>query len=407
MFQQLHWAQSVSLWQILFLTWTLSVSLVIFGTIRALLKLRTPEQVSPEQGSHGQEGKFAPISILKPLKGADEGLLENLESFFRLDYPVFELLFSVSEQDDPVIPLIRQLIKKYPEIPTRFYIGSFDVGSNPKVNNIFRSYKNAQYDTVLISDSNTRVRPDYLKKISLQFKDDVAMQSSVVYGAHPKGLGGQLEATFLNTYYARSILMVEALGHPCLIGKCMLFRKSLLEKVGGLISLGEYIAEDYEAGHRLNLAGYKVQYTRDPIEQHIGNYSLKSFWSRHVRWGRIRKLQAPLPFCAEFFIGSIASGIIGAAAVSQRWGIAPLHFFAIHMLCWFFCDSLIMHRMGQKFRASTALYWMVREIVHLPLWIHISLGNSIEWRGQTIRLHLGAVMQPIYEDSQELVNILT
>jgi ceramide glucosyltransferase len=398
-FSPIHWAHFLSLWHFMLSTWLLAVSLVVFGTIRSLFKIRSPRATV----DFGDVAELLPVSILKPLRGVDEGLEENLESFFQIDYPDFELLFSVADHDDPVVPLIQKLLDKFPHVQARLYVGSFDIGCNPKINNFFRAYKLAAHDWILVSDSNTRVASDYLKRIAVQFKNDVAMQTSVVYGSHPRGLGGMLEATFLNTYYARSVLMVEALGHPCVIGKSMLFRKSLLEKIGGFVPLSEYIAEDYEAGHRLHIAGYQVQYSRDPIEQYIGNYSFSQFWSRHVRWGRIRKLQAFFPFCAEFLIGSTASGGIGAMAFSEGWGISPVHFFLGHMAFWFFCDAMVLLRMGQKPGLSTLPVWLLREIIHLPLWIHISLGNTIQWRGRTIKLGRGGIVKPDFEMIEEEV----
>src|SRR6185437_6559704 len=191
----------------------------------------------------------------------------------------------------------------------------------------------------------------------------------------------------------RSVMMVEALGHPCIMGKAMMFRKSVFEKEVGWQAISSYIAEDYEAGHRLHVAGHKIRTTTVPIEQYIGEYSLRDFWSRHVRWGRIRKMQAPLPFCIEYLIGAIASGVMGAAVFSHFFHFPAPLFFAIHLLAWFACDSLVLSRLGQKMNVSTALVWLIRELMHLPLWIHIGLGNSILWRGRRIRLARGGVVK--------------
>jgi ceramide glucosyltransferase len=388
----LHFMHLIWIWHFAIAIWILAIAVVFFGTFRALFTLKkpnAPRMILPD-------AELPPLSILKPLKGIDENLELNIESFLRSNYPEFEILFSVADLDDPAIGLVERLIQKYPNVQARLYIGASKIGRNPKINNIFRSYKEALHDTILISDSNTRVGADYLRRIASQFGPDIAMQSSVVFGGHPLGLGGMLEATFI-----RIMLAVEALGHPCTMGKAMMFRKSVFERVCGFSAISNDIAEDYEAGHRLHLMGLKVQTTHDPIEQYIGKYSIGNFWSRHVRWGRIRKLKAPLPFCAEFLVGAVPSGLIGAMAFSGEFDFPPLVFLFLHMTFWFLCDSMILSRVGQKFTWATAPVWLLREILSLPLWLHISIGNSIQWRGRTIQLGLGAVIEDEPEPETE------
>ena len=326
------------------------------------------------------------MSILKPLKGIDEGIKTNLESFFLLDYPNYEILFSVAESDDPVIPIVNELMARYPQVQADLLIGAVDFGPNPKINNLIRSYKQASHDWILISDSNTRVTPHHLTNLGHQFKHGVAMQTSIVAGVDGSGIGGLLESTFLNTFYARSVMALSVLGHPCVIGKAMMFRKSILERTGGLRSLKKHIAEDYAAGRKLHLLGFRVQVSQNPIHQHLGNYSFKMFWSRHIRWGRLRKMQTPFGFIVEPLFNSILSGMLGAYAFSKIFHVSPIIFFGAHMAYWFTCDFILSSRVATRPGFSFLPIWVLREFTHFPLWIHIALGNSINWRGKTIVL---------------------
>ncbi len=333
------------------------------------------------------------VTILKPLRGLDEGISENLESFFRLDYPKYEILFTVASADDPVCEVVRKHMIRYPGVKARLILGAVEAGLNPKVNNLIRSYEQAAYDSIVISDSNCRVTGDYLERLVSHFAEDVGMMTSIVAGFSPRGLGGLLEATFLNTFFARALTVASAIGQPCVMGKSMMFRRSVLDQVGGIRGLGEYLAEDYQAGEKIRQLGLRVLVLSEPIHQFIGNYSFGAFWSRHVRWGRLRKVQAPFLFLMELWVGCLVSGVLGALAFSHFYGVEAPLFLALHLAFWGTCDLLLMRKMGQSLSLKSAGAWLVRECSHFLLWAHIAAGNSVEWRGQTITLCYGGTIR--------------
>jgi ceramide glucosyltransferase len=337
--------------------------------------------------SQTKSSELPPISILKPLKGLDEGIKRNLESFFRLEYPKFELLFSVSEESDPVVPLVRELFLKYPNVKASLIVGAVNIGLNPKVNNLVRSYEASSYEAVLISDSNTRVDKDFLRRMGNSFKPDVALLFSVVAGTGARGLGAQMDALALNTVYARGLILASAAGHSCVMGKAMILRKSVLNSFGGIRALGGTIAEDYLTGQLFHRAGHKVILHNDPIRQHMGWQSFGAYWQRTLRWGRIRKGHAPFVFFfLEPLLTSVGSGLIGAAAFYIRLGVSPFIYFTVHMLAWAISDSLLIRSLGAVCSRRIWGAWLLRECVQLPLWLHTSLGSTVLWRGQRLGL---------------------
>ena len=379
--------------RVLLLVWSVAIVSTVYGTLVGLIHLRR-KSILPENSFARLKRRelsvpdfeLAPISILKPLKGIDPGIEQNLESFFNLSYPDFELLFSVADEHDAVIPTVRKLIARHPAVKASLTVCSANSGPNPKINNLLSIYNDAKNDWVLISDSNTRVPSHHLRRLAEQFRNGIAMQTSVVAGVDADGLGGLLESAFLNTFYARSVLALNTLGHPCVIGKSMLFRKSILERTGGLRALEVHIAEDYAAGRKLHQLGFRVQVSRDPIRQYIGPYSFQNFWSRHIRWGRLRKMQTPAGFTIEPLFNSILSGALGAYAASSLFHVNPLAFLACHLAAWFTCDLLLYTRVADYPGMKFLPVWILREILHFPLWIHIASGNTILWRGKEIRL---------------------
>ncbi|MBC7396545.1 MAG: glycosyltransferase [Bdellovibrionales bacterium] len=379
--------------------WLAAILVTTYGTLVALFHLRKERKrpISENLRKHleNEEG-LEPITILKPLKGIDEGIEENLESFLNLDYPKYEVLFSVADPLDPVVPLVKRIIARHPKVQASLTICSANRGPNPKINNLLSIYHDASFDWVLISDSNTRVSPGHLKLLAHQFKQGVAMQTSVVAGVDAHGVGGLLECAFLNTFYARSVLALNTLGHPCVIGKAMMFRKSVLERTGGLRSLEVHIAEDYAAGRKLHQLGFRVQVSRNPIRQYIGPYSVGNFWSRHIRWGRLRKMQTPFGFAVEPLFNSLISGALGAYAFSTFFAISPLTFFFAHAITWFLCDAVLYTRVADLPGPSFLPIWILREVLHFPLWAHIAVGNTITWRGKKIRLEKPQTVQHAY-----------
>ncbi len=367
--------------------WCLAVGLTLLGTWFALERLG-----APPPHLDAPFGLF-PVTILKPLKGAEGGIRENLESFFHLDYPAYEILFSIAQEADPAGRVIRELMARFPQVPARLIVGDRKVGSNPKVNNMVQAYEEARYDWLLISDSNVRVEPAYVKRLVAHLEPGVGILTSIVAGLEPRGLGGQLESIYLNTFYARGMAVAFAFNQPCVVGKSMLFRKSTAQRFGGISTLSRYLAEDYVAGEAIRHLGLKVVLARDPIHQYIGEYSFREFWSRHIRWGRIRKNQSPGIFALEFLIGSVVSGALGAQAMSGWLGVPIPFFLALHFGVWGLCDYWLMRRLGQRITPAVGLAWVARELSWPLLWLHIVSGNSVNWRGQRLRLQAGGVLE--------------
>lgn len=336
-----------------------------------------------------------PVSILKPLKGVDPSLEANLEGFFRLDYPDYELIFSVAQAHDPAYGVVNRLIARYPRVRARICVGETLVGPNPKVNNLLGAYESAANDWVLISDSNVRVRPDYLKRLVAHLKPGVGLVTAVVAGIvddGARGPGAELEAAYLNTFYARGMNLAAAFGKACVVGKSMLFRRSVAQRFGGMRTLGRYLAEDFMAGEAMQRLGLEVVIASDPVEQVIGDYSVGAFWKRHLRWGRIRKRHSLSAFALEPLSGAWVSGMLGAWSAHALLGLPMANFLLAHLGVWSLCDILVMRRMGVPLRWSTPLAWAAREMLALPLWLHIASGNTVDWRGHKLAIGAGGIL---------------
>ncbi len=321
----------------------------------------------------------------------DPGIEENLESFFAQDYPIFEILFSVADRHDPVCEVVKRLMARYPHVSARLIEGDCNVGPNPKVNNLILSYEQAEHDCMLISDSNTRVTQGHFRRVVSNFGPNVGIVTAVVAGSDASGLGGLLEKIYLNSFYVRGMRLAAAFGVSIVVGKSMFFRRSTMERFGGLRNLGQYVNEDFIAGQAVEKLGLKVKIMAEPIRQIIGQYSFKTFWARHLRWGRIRKSQAPIAFFFEPLLGCFVSAFIGAGLYNYYGGSFCL-FFALHTLLWMLSDLILIRRMGDRITLQIVLGWLLRESLAVPMWFHIACGNSIRWRGTALRILPGGLL---------------
>lgn len=338
---------------------------------------------------------WEPISILKPLKGYDSGLEENLRTFLQLDYPSYEILLSVATVEDQAYLTAKRLIETNPHVAATLIVDPTHLGPNPKVNNMVKAYETAKNDLILISDSNVRVEKDYLKRLSRYTRDrEVGMVTATVSGTKAKGLGGKLEAVFLNSFYARWMKFLFFVGKPCVVGKSMLFRKSVAQRFGGISILSRYLAEDYMAGEAVKRLGLKVILAEDPVPQIIGHLKFKDFWSRHIRWGRIRKSQAFIAFMVEPFLLSTVSSILGCLVFKSIFHLSALHFFTWQMIFWFVCEIPTLIKSRSKITLEVMVIWLLRELLAFPLWIHIAIGNTVQWRGKKLKIEVGGLLAP-------------
>lgn len=331
--------------------------------------------------------------MLKPLKGTDPGLEANLESFFTQDYPGVEFIFSVADANDPATLVVRRLIERYPHVNARLLVHSANVGPNPKVNNLVGGYAAAANDLILVSDSNVRVPARYLRRVVETLDDPgVGIVTAAITAQAPEGLGGKLEAVYLNTFFARWMVAAGAMGFPTVLGKSMLFRRTTAERFGGIKNLARYLAEDYMAGVAMLLLGLKVKVMREPIPQVIGSQSFKGFWMRHLRWGRMRKSQQPLALFGEPFSGPVLSGLLLATGLKTAFHLSLLKIFGAHLTLWFVADLLLMLRIGTEVTVWLPFLWLARELLAIPLWLHVLSGNTVDWRGNQLRLEAGGVL---------------
>jgi ceramide glucosyltransferase len=273
------------------------VGLIAYGfqvwSIRATLKRKSTGTGKGQNrlSAYAPHTEFLPgISVLKPLKGLDDNLFDNLESICRQDYADYEIIFSLQDYNDPAYKVARKIKDKYRDRDITIIVEKSQNGLNPKVNNLIPAYRIAKYGLILISDSNVLVDRTYLREIVQHMEDHTTgLVSNVIQGTGGRTLGAVFENLHLNSFIMGSVCFLDkCLNMPCVVGKSMLMRKSDLEAIGGFREVKDVLAEDYIIGKRMHQMGKKVILSKHLIRNVNEYWGIRRFLNRHTRWGKLR-----------------------------------------------------------------------------------------------------------------------
>ncbi|HEY7114216.1 MAG TPA: glycosyltransferase [Thermoanaerobaculia bacterium] len=257
------------------------------------------------------------VSIVKPICGLDPELEENLESFFRLDYPSFEIVFSFASAEDPAFSVARRVADRFADVPTVFVVDGREPGRNAKVNRLSAAVRRARGALFLFSDGDVRVRADFLRRVVPETADPaVGLVSCLFRSVRPASFASRLESLYLDGVLRPATAAVAGLlGMPCVVGKSILISRAALMAIGGMLPLRDHLAEDFLLGRLTERAGYRAVLASEEIATIAGARTLSAVWARHRRWAILRKRLGGLSYLAELFSSPLPF-LVGAVAVS-------------------------------------------------------------------------------------------
>lgn len=360
-------------------SWFISV-LASFCVLRKL-KERPPQLQNP----------FA-ISVLKPLKGVDAGLYENLSALAKQRYAPFELLFGAEDKNDPALEVARQVQRDFPDVPIRVVAGTSFQGLNPKVRMLRQLAEHASADWLLVSDSNVRPGPFYLRDIAAcQERSGADLVHNLLRGEGQESFGARLESLQMNTWVAASIAFCDAGKHACVIGKSMLLRRSALEEVGGFSSVQDILAEDYILGSRMSQAGHKVVLSSHVLPVIHGARDGASFFNRHIRWGQMRRWIAPGFYVAELLVNPLPWLALLA------WLGGPLVFAGalVALAMKWLVDALVYYKLSGELPVRTVVLLPLKDLLQPGIWAVGAFKVRIRWRGNQMRIGPGSRLFPV------------
>jgi ceramide glucosyltransferase len=276
------------------------------------------------------------------------------------------------------------------------------VGVNPKVNNLVTGYEVAQYNVVWICDSNVMIDRDCLTFAMNRLQDPtIGLVHHPPTGVQPRSYGARLEQFFLNTAHSKIYLVINALAiDSCVMGKSTLFRKSDLDRCGGLRAFGKYLAEDNMIGKAILDLGLKHQLSPLLATQPLGSLSVRDYILRRSRWTRIRVYMLPIiASIIEPVTESVFLGLLTSLCWSVVTAYSAMVFFVAHMVAWYFMDLLLFRYMADGDMGDLAWYtaaWIGRELSAALIFVYAAFGsNRVNWRGNLYRLRFGGIVEPI------------
>jgi ceramide glucosyltransferase len=358
--------------------------------------------------AHADEALFAEswpgVSILKSLKGLDPGMMDAFRSHCRQSYAgKYELLFGVSSREDPAVAAVERLQNEFPERAIHLVECPERLGTNGKVSTLVQLARQAQYEFLLINDSDIRVGPRYLERVMAGFgipffpeKDvermgqQVGLVTALYRGRAHGTLPSRLEALGIATDFQAGVLLSKMIerGLHYGLGSTLAVRREALKKAGGLIALVDYLADDYELGARVAKAGYRVELSAEVVETGVPEYGWRGFFDHQLRWLRTVRDARPGGYAGLIFTHGLSWALLNLIAS----GVSPLSLWLLGLS--FFLRLAQAMTVGAEVLGDHQVLpnlWLLpaRDAIAMGLWVAGFAGNTIVWRGDRFVLRDG------------------
>ncbi len=326
-------------------------------------------------------GEGAPISVLKPLSGLDEGLEANLRSFFEQDYAIFEILCAVRHREDPARRVVEELQREFPRVDCRLIVTGEPPYANAKVFSLTCMLAEARHDLVIMSDSDIRVESGMLASVGAEFSDPAIALATCPYRAMAgPSVWSALEAEGMNTEFLGGLLVARMLlGVDFAVGPTIVARRSVLETIG-FERLHEYLAEDFVMGKTASEAGFSVILSRTIVEHRIGSEGFRPNMAHRLRWSRSTRRSRPMGYIGQIFTNPLPLALIVIALQPGWWPVLVITALVRAAAAWSVSWRVLGHRVRW-------LLLPVQDVLSFLFWIAGFFGNTIVWRGHRYYLH--------------------
>ena len=352
-------------------------------------------RTAAESRSHAVSGALPPVSILKPLKGTDPDIYESFRSHCLQDYPEYEIIFGVSDASDPAVAAVNRLQSEFPNRNIRLLVCGERLGANVKVSNLHQMLAEARHEYLVVNDSDIRVEPDYLQRVTPPLSDErTGMVTCLYRGVAAPTLGSRLEALGISTDFCAGVLAARQLerGIRFGLGSTLAFRRKDLQSSGGFDAIVDYLADDYELGRRIAGLGLAVVLSEVVVETHLPAYDLRGYLSHQLRWARgVRDSRAGGYFGLVVTFGLMWGLLLLVTAHGAPWSLLV---FAIVALL----RGVLAITIGKRVLHDAQVmrdWWLlpVRDAIGVCVWLASFAGHTVTWRGDRFELKNGKLIR--------------
>ena len=341
-------------------------------------------------------GRLPPVTVLKPLCGAEPGLYENLRSFCQQDYPEFQIVFGVRDRDDPALAVVNRLLAEFPALPIDVVIDPRQHGSNRKVSSLINMLGRARHDVFVMADSDAYVGPDYLKIVTAPLLDrKVGLVTCIYHGEPTPRIWSRLGAMYVNEWYMPSVLMARLFGHQGFTsGQTICIRRETLQGIGGLRAIADHLADDYQIGELVRRLGLRIVLSPYVLRAEHHEPTLDLLVRHEVRWMRTLRVLRPRSFLLIFFGFSLPLAAVGL--LLSALGSVP------STLAWTLFEVTVFARLALHFahrlrgeRPLLADFWLVpaRDLLLCWVWWRTFFTSRITWRGSEFDVDAHGIMR--------------
>jgi ceramide glucosyltransferase len=357
----------------------------------AALRFRSREWMGRSNSTYAP-----PLSVLKPLRGIEQNFYENLATFFRQDYPQFEIVFGLNDDGDAARWTIAQLQSDFPAVPVKIITVRETSGTNPKMGKLDRMLAEASHDILVISDADIRVAPDYLRRVVRPLADNgIGLVTCLYRGVPAKRFLSVLEALGMSGDFAGQVLLARMVqGIRFGLGATMATRKRQVAEIGGIAKWADYLADDYILGREIAAAGYRVHLSSVVVETVLPRRTALLTFQQLLRWARTIRACSPAGYPGLIFVYGVPLALT-ALLWQPHSADAVVTFgavFTARLLSAFAAGVLVC-----RDRVLAKYFWLLplRDLFALGIWLLSFFGRKVVWRDARFRLGPGGEIKPV------------
>jgi len=327
------------------------------------------------------------VTILKPVCGLEKNLAENLRTACDQDYPDYQVVYSTQRQDAPAIGVLREIESEFGPERVSIVVSDVKIGANGKINNLAGALSAARHAIFVISDSDIRLPPDYLKAIVAPLADPaIGGVSTFFKAADACTWYEQMELLTLNADHFATAMFAGVIGvSDFCFGASFAFRRQTLERIGGLGDLGSYLVEDNEMGLRIMRAGLRLAMVPYVVETTIDLKSAAQWWQKMNYWDQNTRVARPGVFAASLLLRIIPLALILAIVRGfDSIGLGVL----VGAIALRVSAAAMVLGVALRDRSSLRSLWLLpfKDVLSLIWFVHAYSNRSVVWRGAKLGL---------------------
>ena len=337
-----------------------------------------------------------PVTVLKPLCGAEPRLYENLRSFCEQSYPEFQLVFGVHDAADPALGVVQRLQAEFPSLPIDVVVNTKQHGANRKVSNLLNMLERARHDVLAMADSDTFVAPDYLAAVTAPLLDhEVGLVTCVFWDEPTEQIWSRLGAMYVNEWYMPAVLLAWLFGHRGYAsGQTLCLRRATLRAIGGLEAIANHLAEDNRLGELVRRHGQRIVLSHYLLRTTRHEPSLGCLADHELRWMRTLQVLRPRSFRLLFLSFNWPLALLGAAFAATMPTVAPTAWTLLLTVVAARLALYVVHRRGDE-RILFADLWLLpaRDLLILGVWWRSFFASRLTWRGSEFGVGADGIMR--------------